>query len=115
MKQALSTLILVLFVSSCKKGYTEYQMRILIKNSTDSSMTVQVFPKEKYIQYDKYFYSDTHTKNKDTTFIPDRKLGTELFSTDPLNMDPNILMSRVFDSMHVRLKSGKILDRKSVV
>ena len=102
-------MITILVFASCKKGITDYQMRILLKNSTDSTMTVKVFPKYKYAQSGKYSYSDTHTKNKDTTFVPDKKLGTELYSTDTVDMDPNRLISRVFDSIHVRLKSGKIL------
>ncbi len=109
MKQVLIIIILLVVFFSCKKGYTDYQMRILLKNSTDSTMTVKVFPKYKYSLSGKYSYSETHTKVKATTFVPDKKLGTELYSTDTLDMDPDRLISRVFDSIHVRLKSGKIL------
>ena len=109
MKKTLILLVLIILLLSCKKGYTEYQMRILIKNETDSSMTVQLFPKKLYSRYGKYSYSDLHTKYKDTSFIPDKKIGTELFSTDTLDMDPNRLISRVFDSIHIRLKSGRKL------
>ena len=108
-QQLLYIIIAVLFFVSCKKGLTDYQMRILLRNSTDSTITVQVFPKYKYAQAGKYSYSDTHKKYKDTTFVPDKKLGTELYSTDTLDMDPDRLISRVFDSIHVRLKSGKVL------
>lgn len=109
MKKTLILLALIISLFSCKKGYTEYQMRILIKNETDSSITVQLFPKKMYSRYGKYAYSDLHTKYKDTSFIPDTKIGTELFSTDTLDMDPNRLISRVFDSIHIRLKSGRKL------
>ncbi|MBK9388894.1 MAG: hypothetical protein IPN68_01430 [Bacteroidetes bacterium] len=109
MKQLIISFLLLLFLPSCEKGYTVNQMRILIKNETDSTMTVKLFPKSKYSRYGKYSYSDMHTKYKDTTFIPDRKLGTEIFSTDTVEMEPHILAKRVFDSLTIKLASGKIL------
>ncbi len=109
MKQLIISFVLLLFLPSCEKGYTVTQMRILIKNGTESTMTVKLFPKSKYLRYEKYSYSDMHTKYNDTTFIPDRKLGTEIFSTDTLVTEPHILAKRVFDSITIKLASGKLL------
>jgi hypothetical protein len=109
MRLVLILLILLAVFPSCKEGYTDYQMRLLVRNSTDKSMTVQVFPKARYVKAGKYSYSDTHTKLKDTAFIPDSKLGTDLFSTDTVDMDPIKLTIRVFDSIHIRLSTGKVL------
>src|SRR5512133_3102740 len=109
MKQMIIPIIVLLCLTSCEQGLTINQMRILIKNGTDSTMTVYLFPKSKYLRYGKYSYSDMHTKFKDTTFIPDMKLGTELYSTDTVEMEPHILAKRIFDSIKVKLASGKLL------
>ncbi|GEM_PF-5823093 len=109
MKQLIVFVLVLLALFSCKEGYTVNQMRILIKNETDSSMTVKLFPRSKYVRYGKYSYSDMHTIYKDTSFIPDTKLGTELFSTDTVEMQPHILATRVFDSIWIKKASGKIL------
>ncbi|HUX96042.1 MAG TPA: hypothetical protein VMV47_09945 [Bacteroidales bacterium] len=114
MKQVIIFILVLMLLTSCDKGLTVYQMRILIKNDTDSSMKVTLYPKSKYVRYGMYSYSDMHTKYKDTTFIPDMKLGTEIYSTDTLDMDPQILINRVFDSMKVILSSGKILKFSSL-
>ena len=109
MKQVIIFILALLLLTSCDKGLTVYQMRILIKNDTDSSMKVTLYPKSEYVRFGMYSYSDMHTKYKDTTFIPDTKIGTEMFSTDTLEMDPQILVNRVFDSIKIKLSSGKIL------
>jgi hypothetical protein len=109
MKQLIISLIVLLSMTSCEKGYTIYQMRILIKNGTEGTMTVKLFPKKEYLRYGKYSYSDMHTKYNDTTFVADMKLGTEIFSTDTVEMEPHILAKRVFDSVTIKLASGKHL------
>jgi hypothetical protein len=109
MRYLIISLIVLLYLTSCEKGYTIYQMRILIKNGTESTMTVKLYPKNKYLKYGMYSYSDMHTKYKDTTFVPDKKLGTEIFSTDTVEMEPHILAKRVFDSITIKLASGKLL------
>ena len=109
MRQLIVPVLLLLSLYSCEKGYTVNQMRILIRNDSDSTMTVKLYPKSKYIRYGKYAFSDMHTKYKDTTFIPDTKLGTELFSTDTVEMQPHILATRVFDSIWITKASGKII------
>lgn len=109
MRQLIVALLVLMFLSSCDKGLIVEQMRILIKNGSDSTMTVMLFPQTRYFRYGKYAYSDLHTKYMDTTFIPDTKIGTEIFSTDTLEMQPHILATRIFDSIWVKKVSGKIL------
>lgn len=109
MRQLIVLIFLLLFLSSCDKGLIVQQMRILIRNDSDSTVTVTLYPKSRYVRYGKYAYSDLHTKYKDTTFIPDNKIGTELFSTDTVEMQPHILATRIFDSIWVKKASGKIL------
>jgi len=107
MRQLIVSVLVLLSLYSCEKGYTVNQMRILIKNETDSTITVKLYPRSKYVRYGKYAYSDMHTMYKDTAFIPDTKLGTELFSTDTVEMKPHILATRVFDSIWIKKASGK--------
>ena len=109
MKQVIIFILALLMLTACDQGLTVFQMRILIKNDTGSSMKVTLYPKSKYVRYGMYSYSDMHSKYKDTTFIPDTKLGTEMFSTDSLEMDPQVLINKVFDSIKVVFTSGKIL------
>lgn len=109
MKQMIISFLALMILASCEKGLIVSQMRILIKNETDSTLTVRLYPKSKYLRYGKYSYSDMHTIYKDTTFIPDSKFGTELFSTDTVVMEPHILAARVFDSIIVKKPSGKMI------
>ena len=109
MKQTIIYILILIVLTACDQGLTVFQMRILIKNETGSTASVTVYPKSKYVRYGMYSYSDMHTIYKDTTFTADTKLGTELFSTDSLEMDPYYLVNKVFDSIYIKLTPGKIL------
>ncbi len=108
MKKMIFILTILLLITSCKKN-TDYQLRILIKNKTDSLMTVHLYPKDKYIQYGQYIFSSIRPRLKDTTFIPDSKLGSELFITDELNIEPQQLATNVFDSINLSYPSGRLI------
>jgi hypothetical protein len=76
-------------------------------------MTVKLFPKEKYMKTGKYEYSDINSIFKDTVFVPDARLGTELYITDDISMEPHLLAGKIFDSISVRLSSDTNLLRFS--
>jgi hypothetical protein len=98
---------------SCQDKYTDSQLRILIRNETDSLMTVKLYPKSKYVRFGKYTFSDMHSRYKDTTFVADSRLGSELYVTDDISIEPHLLAVKIFDSINISLSSGKTLMRFS--
>lgn len=100
--------MLILF-ASCQEKHADNQLRILIRNETDSLMTVVLYPKPEKLTIGRYIYSDINQIFKDTTFIPDERLGTELYITKNINMEPHLLAASIFDSIIVRMNSGKVL------
>jgi hypothetical protein len=109
MRKLVKLSLLFFLIVSCQDKHMEYQLRILIRNGTDSSMTVRVYPKEEYLKTRFYCYSDIYKLYKDTSFVADTKLGTEIYITDTLDIEPQQLTTRVFDSIKIRMASGKIL------
>jgi hypothetical protein len=109
MRKLIILSLLLLLMHACKKQHADYQFRILIKNGTDSLMTVKLYPKSQYMHFEKYLYSEKYVKYKDTTFVPENRLGSELFVTDKIGWEPHLLATEVFDSINVSLSSGKIL------
>ena len=109
MKKLIALFSIICLGISCKKGNLDYQVRILIKNGSDSSMTAIVYPKKDYLSTSFYSYSDIFKIYKDTLFVPDKRLGSELYITDSLAIEPQQLLSRVFDSIHIHMPSGRKL------
>ncbi|HAM10796.1 MAG: hypothetical protein A2X05_09190 [Bacteroidetes bacterium GWE2_41_25] len=112
MKKLISLWLILIVFASCKK-HSDYQLRILIRNGTDSLLTVTLYPKPDNMRIGKYIYSDIFQVYKDTTFAPDARLGSELFVTKDISIEPHLLAARIFDSIHVKLSSGKTLFRFS--
>lgn len=106
MRKLIILFLLLLLVTSCKK-HAENQLRILIRNGTDSLMTVKLYPKIEDMKIGKYIYSDIHLIYHDTTFVPYARLGTELYVTSDISIEPQILLSKIFDSISIRMSSGK--------
>jgi hypothetical protein len=109
MKKLIAITVILILLISCKKGILDNQLRILIRNNTDSSMTVKVYAKREYVKTTFYAYSDILKIYKDTTFIADKRLGSELYITDSMEVEPQQLLTRVFDSIHIQLPSGRKL------
>lgn len=112
MRKLIILCFLVLAGSSCKK-HAENQLRILIRNGTDSLMTVKLYPKIENMKIGKYIYSDIHLIYRDTAFVPFARLGSELYVTKDITMEPHLLASKIFDSINISISSGKIMLRFS--
>jgi len=109
MKKLIYLLSILFLTESCQEKPTEYQLRILVRNGTDSAMTVKVYPKKEYAKTTMYSYSDIFMIYKDTTFEAETRLGTEIYITDQMETEPQKLAERVFDSIKIREASGKVL------
>lgn len=98
--------------TACKK-HADNQLRILIRNESDSIMTVKLYPKKNDLKIGRYIYSDINRVYKDTTFVADDRLGSELYITKDISIEPQQLAAKIFDSININLPSGKILMRFS--
>jgi hypothetical protein len=108
--KSLVVLVSILFlITSCEEKHADNQLRILIRNGTDSLITVKLYPKSQYIKMGKYIYSDILTIFKDTTFVATGRLGSELYITSDISKEPQLLATEVFDSINVVIFSGKLL------
>ena len=112
MRKLIILCIVLLLVTSCKK-HADNQLRILIRNGTDSLLTVKLYPKIENMKIGRYIYSDIHIVYRDTTFVPFARLGSELYVTQDISIEPHLLAAKIFDSINISLSSGKILMRFS--
>ena len=112
MRKLIILCLALLLVTSCKK-HADNQLRILIRNGTDSLLTVKLYPKIDNMKIGRYIYSDIHIVYRDTTFVPFARLGSELYVTQDISIEPHLLAAKIFDSINISLSSGKILMRFS--
>jgi len=104
---------MLLLMSTCQDKHADNQLRILIRNGTDSLMTVKLYPKEEIMKAGRYLFSDINIVYKDTSFNPVARLGSELYVTSDLSIEPHLLAAKIFDSLNVSLSSGKTVFRFS--
>ena len=104
---------ILIMIISCQEKHADNQLRILIRNGTDSLMTVKLFPKEGIMKAGRYLFSDINLVYKDTTFNPIARLGSELYITSDLSIEPHLLAEKIFDSIRVSISSGKTVFRFS--
>lgn len=97
---------ILLLITACQKKHADHQLRILLRNDTDSLIRVNLYPKSKYIFVRQYKYSDILDITKETAFVPDARLGSELYITDDISIEPHMLASKVFDSITISYSSG---------
>jgi len=79
-------------------------MQILIENKTDNTISVKLYPKEKYINpyvENSYRCTDFAGRYGSIEFVLYPNEGRVLFSSYDVNIDPYILALRVFDSIHI--------------
>lgn len=113
MRKLIILCMILLLIISCQEKHAYNQLRILIRNGTDSLMTVRLYPKEGIMKGGKYLYTDINSLYKDTTFNPIERLGSELYVSDDIGIEPQILAAKIFDSLTVSLSSGKKVFRFS--
>ena len=104
---------ILFLITSCQEKHADNQLRILIRNGTDSLMTVKLYPKEEIMKAGRYLFSDINLVYKDTSFNPIARLGSELYITKDLSAEPHLLAAKIFDSIMVSLTSGKTVFRFS--
>lgn len=103
--------LLICLFYSCKEK-TRYQLTILIKNETGNSLTLTLFPKEKYMLGDLYNFSDISSGHHYTTFEITPGFEEMLYISSDLKIQPNILTAQVFDSIQISQVNGNDLALK---
>ena len=99
MKQFAVFFLLICFLFSCKEKVT-YQMQIMIRNETDSIMSVKLFPKSEFILRDLYDYSEIGDGYRKSDFQISKGDETEIYISVDLNKKPYVLASQIFDSIY---------------
>ncbi|HET6558671.1 MAG TPA: hypothetical protein VFG54_15230 [Prolixibacteraceae bacterium] len=100
MKNLLIVMIALMLMASCKKD-TTYQMQILIKNNTDNTLKVTLFPRTKYMDGNLYDSSDIGGGYAQTTFDIESNSQEGLYISGNLNQKPYNLAKEVFDSIRI--------------
>ena len=93
-------LVLISLFVSCEED-TSYQMRILIKNETNSPLIVSVFPKSEYMSGHLYDFG-IGNGYRHTEFELDIDSELELFTTNDFKKKPGNMATQVFDSIRVK-------------
>ncbi len=106
MKKIIIYITTLIVCFSCKEDVVE-TLHILIQNKTDSSFHITLYPKEAYQHEDLYLHSDIGGGYTETEFTlspnSDGYYDWEevLFVSNDLNIQPDALTSKVFDSIHI--------------
>ena len=100
MKRFGTILLLLSLLVSCKEE-TTYQMQILIKNETNSILTIKLFPKSEYMSGGLYDFSEIGGGYRKTEFQLDIDSEIELYISGDLSKKPNSITTEVFDSIFV--------------
>ena len=106
MKNLLAIMVILGFLVSCKED-TTYELRILIKNETNSKLNFKLFPKSEYMLRDLYRFSSAEIY-RGTDIEVNSTDECELFKSEDLKIEPNILTAQVFDSINVNSSDGGI-------
>jgi hypothetical protein len=77
-------------------------MVILIENTTDSELTVALFPKPDYLDGSTYRYSELGNGDySSTTKTVEPSNDKIIYISTNLNQEPHYLVSKVFDSIYI--------------
>jgi len=112
-KLFLNVLLIIVFIvllPSCDLfEHSPDLMTLYLRNSTDSTITLEVYPKEEYLhRYDSgkihpylyYAYIEHHVPAFETVWVLGKKPGSRAFIvTTRLKDSPVLLMNEVFDSV----------------
>jgi|WetSurMetagenome_2_1015567.scaffolds.fasta_scaffold20890_3 hypothetical protein len=94
------TLLLLSLSISCKEK-TTYQMQILIKNETNSILTIKLYPKSAYMSGEHYDFSAIGGGYQKTESQLEIDTELLLYISGDINQKPDAVASQVFDSIHV--------------
>jgi len=105
MRQLIIYSLLICFFYSCKEK-TTYEMRILIKNETDTSIKLSLFPKVEYQYGSLYDFSEIGGGYRNTTFEIAPGIEQEFYITSDLKISPSGLAEKVFSSIQISPLNG---------
>lgn len=111
MRQMIIYSLLISLFYSCKEK-TSYQLRILIKNETETSLKLTLFPKVEYLDGSLYDFSEIGGGYRNTTFEITPGIEQELYITSDLKIAPNSLAAKVFRSIQISPSNGNELELK---
>lgn len=111
MRQLIIYLLLIGLSFSCKEK-TTYQLRILIKNETDTNLNLSLFPNEEYLDGNLYDFSDIGGGYRPATLEITPGLEQELYITSDLKIKPNSLAEKVFKSIQINTSNGSDTELK---
>jgi len=103
MKPIVTALLLIFLLIGCKEN-TSYVIEIRIKNSTNDSIKVTLYPKEEWMVGNKYYNGEGNFYEDTTCYIQPNK--EEVIYYGPYsNLTPpsNELVLSRFDSIYIRL------------
>ena len=101
-KLIIIVLLLGLFTSCHDKK--RYEMSIIIKNKTNSTINVRLFPKNNYLYKaykGLYSFSDLASGYRDTYFQINTERFQNIYITGNISMKPSELLTQVFDSIEI--------------
>jgi len=105
MRQLIIYSLLIGLFFSCKEK-TNYQLRILIKNETDTNLKLSLLPKVEYLNGGLYDFSEIVGGYRNTTFEVTPGLEQELYITSDLKILPNSLAAKIFNSIQISPSNG---------
>jgi len=111
MRQLIICSLLISLLYSCKEK-TSYQLRILIKNETVTSLKLSLFPKVEFLNGGLYDFSEIGGGYRNTTFEITPGLEQELYITSDLKIQPNSLAAKVFNSIQISPSNGNNIELK---
>lgn len=117
MKRLGIVFLLICLFFSCEED-TTYQMRILIKNETNSLLIVSVFPKSEYMSGHLYdFGIGNGYRHTEIQLEIDSEI--ELFTSEDFKKKPFIMATQVFDSIRIipfnEIKTEMIFSADTVI
>lgn len=105
MRQLIIYSLLIGLFFSCKEK-TSYQLRILIKNETDTNLKLSLFPKAEYMNGSLYYFSEIGNGFRHTDFEIAPDVEQDLYTTSDLKILPNELVEKVFNSIQISPING---------
>ena len=114
MRYFLILFFLLIVLDSCKEE-TSYEMQLLIENKTENTISVRLYPKNKFLHNELYNSSDFGGGYSNTEFEIDANQDHSLFYSQNIDQEPYNLASQIFDSIHIKsFNSDKISIKYSV-
>lgn len=100
----LKTIVVILLVSvvfySCDEK-TRYQSVLMLRNETEGTLNVKLYPKAKFLKGDYYRSATNSGGYNSTTFEIGSGMDENIYYTDDMQIECWELLAAVFDSIHI--------------